>query len=164
MKSDFLEFSRYNDDKLTYLIFVSKYFYIDVPNALYDNIFNYKYDVIRNDLGFYPQFHYLEKMTGDTIDDYTISQYDAVCCAAEIDDGKTVKQFKYGKLITDFEWAFHNHRNNETIKYPVSSQSPFAGENTIIKNGYYDVSFNYSLTDGTTHNCTLNSAFRIKNI
>jgi hypothetical protein len=173
MAPDFLEFARYTDYTdndgnkqrlMSYLIFVSKKFFIDAPKKLYDNEYGYKYNIIRNDLGFYPQFHYLEKMDGNSIDNYTINSYEAVCCAAELNNGYKVEDFRYGHMITEAEWTFFNHLTNETIKHPETSRRPFAAKssNDIMNPGYYDVVFKYSLTDGTTNECRLDSAFRIK--
>ena len=170
MYNDFLEFAKYDytdpeNPQITYLIFVSKKFYADVPNSLFDNVFYYTFNIIRNDLGFYPQFHYLEKMDGNSIDDYTINQYEAVCCAAEINNGKSVEPFRYGHLINDSEWTFNNVITGDSLMHPVSSRMPFIAKTTTpIKDGYYDVSFKYSLTNGVTNECRLNSAFRIKSI
>lgn len=166
MKDDFLEFAKYDDTgQMTYLIFVSKKFYTDVPNAIYNNKFNYKFNIIRNDLGFYPQFHYLEKMNGNSIDDYTINQYEAVCCAVEINNGNAIEDFRYGHLINDAEWTFYNPVTVETIQLPFSSRTPFVAKSKPqINDGYYDVSFKYSLTNGVANECRLDSAFRIKSI
>jgi hypothetical protein len=47
----------------------------------------------------------------------------------------------------------------------MSSQKPFVAtdETKILSNGYYDVSFKYSLSNGLFNEYKLNSAFRIKN-
>lgn len=176
MSEDYMEFARYEyqdgkpviDDngkpRMNYLIFVSNKFYAELPNAIHNNVYGYKYNIIRNDLGFYPQFHYLEKMDGNTIDKYTVSPYEAVCCAAEINNGYDVEEFRYGHLIQEAEWSFFNHLTNETITHNATSRVPFAikSEYDAMKPGYYDVTFKYSLTNGITDECTLNSAFRIK--
>ena len=175
MQENFLEFARYSyttdengnkvPEHITYLIFVSKKFYAQVPEAIYTNKFNYSFNIIRNDLGFYPQFHILEKMDGNNIEDYTINQYEAVCCAAEINNGKLVEDYRYSHMINESEWSFYNPVTVETIELPVSSRVPFvAKSDSIMHDGYYDVSFKYSLTNGTTNECRLDSAFRIKSI
>lgn len=160
MDNDFLEFDRYDDTgKITYMIFVSKYFYADVPQ----DIINKKFNMIRNDLGFYPQFHNLLLMNGNDISNYTVSQYDAVCCAAEVTTSKGVERFKYGHLIDTAEWSFINATDNSIVYHPTTSRVPFiATQNSAIPSGYYDISFRYSLTNGITDECKLNSGFRIK--
>lgn len=166
MRDNFLEFAKYDTEgNMTYLIFVSKKFYADVPAAIYGNKFNYKFNIIRNDLGFYPQFHYLEKMNGDSIDDYTVNQYEAICCAAEINNGKLVEDFRYGHMIDTAEWSFINSATVENIQLPFSSRTPFiAKSKPQMNDGYYDVSFKYSLTNGVIDECRLDAAFRIKSI
>lgn len=169
MSEDFLEFAKYdytdnNNPKLKYLIYVSKQFYAKLPKVILQNKYKHKYDIIRNDLGFYPQFHYLEQMTGDSIDKYTISQYEAVCCAAEINTGNSIEEFRYGKLISESEWTFTNTVTGKTIEYPASSLQPFVADKSILDTGYYDIKFKYSLTNGITNEYKLNSAFRIKNV
>lgn len=166
MRNDFLEFAKYDDEgNMTYLIYVSKKFYADVPATVYENKYNYKLNIIRDDLGFYPQFHYLEKMDGNSIDDYTVNQYEAICCAAEINNGKLVEDFRYGHMIDTAEWSFNNSATVENIQLPFSSRTPFIAKSVPQMNdGYYDVSFKYSLSNGVIDECRLNSAFRIKSI
>lgn len=178
MMRDFLEYIKYEYDedgnivtdsygnpKITYIVFISKRFYQDVPETLYNNVYKYKYNIIRNDLCFYPQFHYLEKMDGASIDNYTISQYDAICCAVEINNGNKIEPLRYGHMIDTAEWTFTNNTDNSIVFHPSSSQQPFVANNSkkAITPGYYNISFKYSLTNGVTNECKLNSAFRIKN-
>lgn len=168
MRPDFLEFARYktnaNGSKImTYLIFVSRKFYGEVPNEIYENRFYFTYNIIRNDLGFYPQFHRLELVDGLQAADYTVAPYEALCCAAEINDGDSIKPFRYGHMIADAEWSFVNSATGETIMYPASSRQPFiAKEDNPLRSGYYDVIFKYSLSNGVTDECRLNSAFMIR--
>lgn len=156
---DYLKFTKCDEnDSLTYLIYVSKHFYADMPEGIA------QYNIIRNDLGFYPQFHELTRMHGDSIDAYTISQYDAICCAAEINDGKTIKDFKYGHILNNVEWEFTNVTFNETIQHPASSVQPFIANDTNkpLRKGTYGIKFNYSLTNGFTKTCELTRAFKVK--
>lgn len=171
---DYLEFAKYeyvmneNGDVIekipTYLIFVSKKFYANTPNEIFDNVFKYKYNIIRNDLGFYPQFHYGEKINGNNINDYTLTPFDAICCAAEINNEKNVEEFRYGHLINSAEWTFINSSNGEKVLHPSSSRKPFIANNikSALQPGYYDISFKYSLSNGIVSECIANSAFRIK--
>ena len=68
-------------------------------------------------------------------------------------------------MIDTAEWTFTNNTDNTIVFHPSSSQQPFVANNSIkaITPGYYNISFKYSLTNGVTNECTLNSAFRIKN-
>ena len=146
-------------NNINYLIFVSKRFYADTPNLG-------SYTPIRNDLVFYPQFHELELIKGDSIDDYMINNYDAICCAAEINTVNGVEAFKYGYELSErrLEWQFINASTGESFNHPTSSVQPFISKNdgTLLPPGYYDISFKYSLTDGVEHECKLNSAFIVK--
>lgn len=190
MNDNYLEFGKYDIvningeeiKKLKYLIFVSKKFFDaklvessqDTDDIIYkiDKRYNHAYKIIRDDLSFFPQFHYLEKMgvLKDnekilTTDHFSLMPYEAFCCAVEINDGNTTKDFKHGLKIEDAEWTIENQSdiNSEVIKYPISIQSPFIVniKNQKLKPGYYNISFKYSLSDGVTNEYSLNSAFRI---
>jgi hypothetical protein len=158
---NYLEFQRKDGDTLKYLVFVSKYFYEPIPEHVYKHP---EYKIIRNDLSFYPQFHKLVKMSGYVEDNYTVSQYEAVCCAQQISvTDKNVIPLRYGNDITECEWIFTNSSNADITYHPVSSRKPFVvKDDGLIKPGYYDICFNYSLANGVKNTCKLNSAFRIK--
>lgn len=173
MQDDYLEFNKKKvdttkpvyttiDDKINYLIFVSKRFYAVAPAR--DDLKQYK--VIRDDLVFYPQFHELELIKGDSIDDYMINDYDAICCAAEINTVNGVETFKYGHQLSKrgLEWHFINASTGESFNHPTSSVQPFISktDGNLLPPGYYDISFKYSLTNGVEHECKLNSAFIVK--
>lgn len=174
--TDYLEFIKYEvdedgniTDKPTYLVYVSKRFYGELPT---ENVNLDQYDIIRNDLSFYPQFHELIPLNNGCCkpiseNDFTISQYDALCAAVEINVTPTLKdQFRYGHLIDNAEWIFKNVSMDKENYYPTSSRMPFIiGENKkSLKPGYYDIIFNYSLSDGIERTISSNSAFRVKYI
>ena len=164
MNKEFLEFDKYNDNgDLTYTIWVSKKFYARIPKFLIDD----KYNIIRNSLGFYPQFHKLVPLKGNNINNYTVNQFEALCCAAEIQTSNKNKPipFRYGHLITDFEWSFRNASTNEIFNHQASVRQPFiADKNKLLPDGYYDVIFKYKLVDSNEKTLILNSAFRKKSI
>lgn len=150
-----------DESKVNYLICVSKHFHQDIPDGIIG-----RYNVIRNDLGFYPQFHTLERMAGNTINDYTISQYDAICVIPEIHrGGNTYERFKYGHLIQNAEWDFINSSRNIHNTHIVSSQQPIisTNENRIMEDGFYDIVFRYRISNEDKV-LRLNSAFRKKTI
>ena len=95
-------------------------------------------------MGFYPQFHKLELLGGNNIEDYTISQYDAICCAVEINNGNKIEPFRYGHMINTAEWTFTNDTDNTIVFHPSSSQQPFVANTSkkAITPGYYNISFN----------------------
>jgi hypothetical protein len=165
MNNDFLEFDKTDENgNLTYTIWVSKYFNAKVPEKIIAD----KYNIIRNSLGFYPQFHKLIALDGTMLNDYTINQYEAVCCAAEIRNTsrKEPIPFRYGHLIEDAEWTFVNSSTHEKFEHDASVQTPFIASktNTGLPDGYYDVIFRYKLVDSEPRELILNSAFRKKSI
>ena len=161
LMSDFLIFYKYDEDgNVKNVIGISKRFNV-VPNK---NLKKYK--IIKDHLGYFPQFHTLERLCGDTIDDYTITQYDAVCVVPEIHKyGNTYERFRYGNLIDDVEWQFINKSDNIVIDYPESSVLPHLSSNDgqITSDGFYDVVFRYKL-GGEQKELRLDSAFRKKSI
>ena len=170
--NDWLEYAKYEnpgteDERLTYLIYISKKFFKEEPRIIFENKYGYNYKVIRNDLGFFPQFHYLEKMQkSNNIEEFSFEPYEAFCCAVELTDGKTTKDFKYGYKIKESEWSLQNKSmfTNNIIKYPFSSQSPFIVSDNIqtMSPGYYDLTFRYSLNKEKTNEKTIKSSFIIK--
>lgn len=158
----YIEHHKDNNPNLNgYITFISKHYFTPEPIGLS------QFNVIKNELVFYPQFHRLERIGGDTIDDYTIKPYEALCCAVEISKNgdSSIEEFRYGHLINSSEWSFFNNLTNETnsLHKDISSQQPFiAGNSNVLKPGYYDITFKYSLKDGSTHEYKLDSAFRIK--
>ena len=69
-------------------------------------------------------------------------------------------------MIDDCEWTFTNNTNIETIYHPASTRLPFIADSnkSLLKPGYYDITFKYNLSDGIIHECSLKSAFRITNV
>lgn len=166
----FLEFHKYKLDEdgnktdiISNIIFVSKRFYEPVPEYVLN-----QYDVIRNDLGFYPQFHKLVKLDGNSIEDYTISQYDAICCAAEVQNSnyEQPKPIRYSNMMNSVEWSFINCTTDDIVEFPASSRQPFIAMETddYIPDGFYDIVFNCSMSDGSVKTYKVDSAFRKKSI
>ena len=163
MNDNFLEFFKYDKEgNIINLIYISKHFYEEIPAEIATQK-RFNFNITRNELGFYPQFHYLELMNGDKLEDYTVSQYEAVCCSAEINHGRKNERFRYSHMIDEAEWNFYNPATLETVNHPSSSRVPFAAsDKTTLSPGYYDISFKYSLTNGVKDECRRDSAFRIK--
>ena len=163
MGKSYLEFTRVIDGKLAYLIYVSKNFFAELPWMIAIKKFN----IIRNTLSFYPQFHYLKKIDGQSLDDYTISQYDALCCGAEVvvSNRSESTKFKYGHMISDVEWCFRNSTTLDKIDHTASVRQPFIAEmnDKSIDDGYYDIIFKYKLYD-KTNELIIDSAFLKKSI
>lgn len=158
----YLLFDRTGEDgSVRYIIAVSKRFNESTPDGVIGH-----YKVIRNDLGFYPQFHTLERIGGNTIEDYTISQYDALCVIPEIHKwGNTYERFRYGHLIESSEWEFVNRSQNLVTTHPSSARVPFISSNNgkILDDGFYDIVFRYRM-GGDDRELRLDSAFRKKTV
>lgn len=185
MDDDFIELDRreiiYNPDgsialnedgsvkygPITYTIWISKKFNAKTPEKLYNNIRDTKYNVIKDSLSFYPQFHNIVPLNGNNLSDYTINQYEALCCAAEINDGRNIIPFRYGHLIEDAEWTFENSTTLKSFEHTASVRQPFIASNKNyeeLPDGYYDVVFKYKLVDTEQRELRLSSAFRKKSI
>ena len=183
----FLEFVRYDDNnKPKYLVYVSNKFYLDtndgifkfddgdISNNLALDLFLHdtqtillkpmgiSIDLIRNDLGFYPQFHELQIIGGGTPKGYEIKQYEAICCAAEIENGGRTEKFRYANDLDDVEWTFISNKN--VIEHPSSSNEPFIADTNkkLLDTGFYGVEFKYCL-NGKKYTHKLDSAFRVVN-
>lgn len=160
MSRGFLEFYKKNESgEISYLIYVSKKFYGKLPLEI--ELKNY--NIIRNELVFYPQFHEIVPMNGNKIEDYTVNQYEAICCGVEIKNSKNnVIPFRYGHLISSTEWSFINSSTLKEIKHPMSVRQPFVANDNYnyLADGYYDIKFKYSLINGKERELILNSGFR----
>jgi hypothetical protein len=111
--------------------------------------------IYRDDYIFIPEFHELQEIKGDKLEDYTISQYDALCVIPEL---------PYGKKIDSFYWEFINKSTSEVISLN-NIKEPFIANNhgNYLTPGYYDVKFNFKLNkDDVINTAELNSAFLIK--
>jgi hypothetical protein len=158
----YLLFNKYDEDgNVKFVVGVSKYFNALMPDGLAGN-----YPVIKNDLGFFPQFHKIERIGGNTIEDYTVTQYDALCVIPEIHKyGNTYERFRYGHLIEGAEWEFINRSQDITTTHPASARVPFIASNDgrIMKDGFYDIVFRYRIA-GEQKELRLDSAFRKKTV
>lgn len=169
LSNGYLEFERVNNDSIQYLIYVSKKFYEITPPELTNT--DSLYEVIRNDLGFYPQFHKLQLLDGNTIEGYTINQYEAICCIpVSINKNKSI-EFKYGHNISAFEWEFKNNSllKDNVIKHPGSSQQPFIAKSrkSELDPGFYGITFKYKLSDDNSdkyNEINIASAFKMIHI
>lgn len=113
-------------------------------------------DYIRDDYVFYPEFHHLEKVKTNTIEDYTFSQKDILI---------VIPNSNYFKYIDEPEWTFENastiHKKSP-LKFK-SIKTPFIANNKyeLLDKGFYNIKLKY-LLDDTLQESSLNSAFIIK--
>ena len=149
-------------DDVKYYVFVSKSYdfvldpeYISLINRL--NPDKSQPVIIRNDQVFIPQFHYLEPISSDTLDDFKIARDETICVVPDIN---------FLERISSYEWVFRNASRLEDIKLD-SIKEPivaYTDKRKPLDTGYYDAIFRYKLVDRpdgdeTIHEVMLKSAF-----
>lgn len=110
---------------------------------------------------YFPEFHYLQELEGNTINDYTVYDNDAICAVPFI-SGDRSNSLKYGKIIEPVEWIFENITTGKTIKIDRSIREPYITNGRLEKEldyGYYNIIFNYIL-GSKLKTIKLDSAFR----
>lgn len=141
-----------------YIICVSKKFGFDAE--LIDGKYD-RYTMFKKEYIYIPEFHYLQPLADCddvknlTIDDYTISQNEALCVIPEICYGLTLDNDK-------FEWEFQNSSTGEVIKLKNSIKEPFIANTSksFLTPGYYNIVFRYKWGDEIKEVAT-KSAFRV---
>jgi hypothetical protein len=113
-------------------------------------------DYIRDDYVFYPEFHYLEEVKVNTIDDCTFNQNDVLM---------VIPDSNYFKYLDKPEWIFENASTDykkESLKFN-SIKTPLIANNKykLLDKGFYNIKLNY-LLDNDLQEVSLNSAFVIK--
>lgn len=111
--------------------------------------------VLRSDLSYFPQDHYMEPLDRSTKEGLTVYSNEALC---------VVPNMKYLRHLSEYEWVFYNASTLEEIKLP-SIKEPFIAptdeKQQVLKPGYYDIKFRYKLSSDTNHynEVSLSSAF-----
>lgn len=145
--------------KIKYTICISKTFgfkpSVDVGmNNIYENIKRNKL-LYKEDYIFVPEFHELVPLEGEDIIDYTVTDEDTLC---------VIPNISYGKNISDFDWEFINvsKPTSEPIKLKYIKEPFIANiDKRPLESGYYDIKFNYRLTnEDKINSIVLNSAFK----
>ena len=98
--------------------------------------------MIRNDVGFFPENHYLVPIEGDKIEDYIVGRNEALCVIPELN---------YSRLSSnDCEWIFTNMSTGKEIRLR-SVKNPIIAEKAsrFLDPGYYKVTFRYKLGNNT---------------
>lgn len=117
--------------------------------------------IYREDYIFVPEFHKLVELGPaddkrlPTINDYTITDEDAIC---------VIPSLPHGKYIDKYDWEFINvsKPNKESTKLNYIKE-PFITDNnkSPLDPGYYNIKFNYRLTnENKINSVVLDSAFR----
>ena len=139
-----------------YLIFISKKYGEgnDLPQAVISMLAG---RTIRDDMGYYPQFHTMTPLGGDDLSGYTIDDSSALSFVPEI---------LWGREIEDCEWIFRNVTRDPhgpgihmgSLRETISGSGSEAAR---LESGYYDIEFRFRLAgEGSTHTVKLASAFR----
>ena len=160
---------------------VSKYYLMCLAKT-FDKTFSgsvSKGKIYRNDRIFYPPYHDLVEIcetpkdgTEPTLDDFTISQTDAICIIPTIDNG-SVKGYEneYSRPLrytlndgTSTNWTFYNVSEDSTSVVPPYAQPVISDKyNKALEKGYYNIQFDYKLsTNGPVHTIKRNSTIRVK--
>lgn len=99
--------------------------------------------ILRNELAYIPQSHYMEPLDRSTIKGLTVKPNEALA---------VVPNIKFLRHIDEYEWIFHNASTLEDITLP-SIKEPFIAStdenNPRLKPGYYDIKFRYKLASET---------------
>ena len=101
-----------------------------------------RYSMIRNDVGFFPENHYLVPIEGDKLEDYIIGRNEALCVIPELN---------YSRLSSnDYEWIFTNMSTGReiqlrSVKNPIIAKK----DSKFLDPGYYKVTFRYKLGNNT---------------
>jgi hypothetical protein len=114
----------------------------------------------REDYIFVPEFHKLVEIDNERygrmedIEYYKITDNDALCVVPEL---------AYGKCIAEYDWEFVNASRplDEPIKLAYVKEPFVTGDKKTLDPGYYNIRFNYRLTNEDKINTIeLNSAFK----
>lgn len=163
-KNDYILNSYYHilfkqvDELTCYTICISKQFWLD-PKIQIAN-FEKKYNryIYRNDYGFFPEFHYIEELNYDNLDN---------CTMEDTETFVVIPELPYGLKINDWTWEFKNVSYDTSIQLP-DVYGPFINDTKFdkLKKGYYDITFKCSVAshDGgeIVHTITRESAFKKK--
>lgn len=144
-----------------YTVCVSKEFDFD-PSEWLDNASDSpKAKLYKNSYEYFPEFHYLEPLGGDSLDDYTVHDNDAICAIPYI-AGDQTKTLKFGEYIEPYEWTIENTTTGQIINLPGSIREPYITDGSLSKTldpGYYNIRFRYKLGSNIKE-LKLLSAFR----
>lgn len=147
------------DENTRYTICVSKYFWFNpkIQIANFENKYNHY--IYRNDYGFFPEFHYIEEMNYDSLENCTLGSTETIVVIPEL---------PYGLKIKDWTWQFKNASRGTVIELP-DVRGPLINDTARaqLQTGYYDIVFRCSVAnddndENIIHEITKESAFRKK--
>ena len=132
-------------DNIKYTVCVSKSF--DFKPASIHNFDIYKPFIVRNDYGYFPEFHYIMEIDGEEEKDFYIYD-DAVIVKSEL---------PWGLEIDGYDWEFYNASTGESFE-GRNLQSPMVSTGVSLSKGYYDIIFRYKIGE-EIQELRLDSAF-----
>ena len=132
-------------DNIKYTVCVSKSF--DFKPASIHNFDIYKPFIVRNDYGYFPEFHYIMEIDGEEEKDFYIYD-DAVIVKSEL---------PWGLEIDGYDWEFYNASTGESFE-GRNLQSPMVSAGVSLSKGYYDIIFRYKIGE-EIQELRLDSAF-----
>jgi hypothetical protein len=148
-----------------YTICVSKIFGFNSTQninikLLYEKLVDQMGLLYREDYIFVPEFHKLVEIDNErhgrmeNLEYYKITDNDALCVVPEL---------AYGKCIAEYDWEFVNASRpfEEPVKLAYVKEPFITGDGSPLTPGYYNIRFNYRLTNEKKINTIeLNSAFK----
>jgi hypothetical protein len=148
-----------------YTICVSKIFGFHATQnvnvkLIYENLVHKFGLLYREDYIFIPEFHKLVEIDNErhgrmeNLEYYKITDNDALCVVPEL---------AYGKCIAEYDWEFVNASKplEESVKLAYVKEPFITGDKKALDPGYYNIRFNYRLTNEEKINTIeLNSAFK----
>ena len=104
-----------------------------------------------NEYRYFPEYHHLEELVGETAEDFEITDLDTIAIVPEM---------RFAKRIEDPQWTFINRSTNQHYEFsPVYEPFFSTNDNTLLPKGYYDVIFKFKLGD-EVHEVKYESVFR----
>lgn len=134
-------------DEVVYTICISKAF-----GFIIDDEEKSKWEVKKEDYIYVPEYHHLEELSGEKIEDYVIYDSDAIC---------VVPNLNYGKKLEDVQWRFINvSKLKDNVIEGVPVREPFITNDNgfVLDKGYYNIELQYKVGK-IVNKVTLESAF-----
>lgn len=174
-ENNYIVFSFYRTNNSNPILgFDMQYFFnTDLYQILKSHDINYKDEKIiyRNDYGYFPEFHELipfgeyNGARSEYEDDYVIKDNDVLCIIPCIDYQNKTIPFKYSSYMSEMStWAFKNTVTGKEYKFNHIQQPYILGDDDELESGYYNIEFNYKMTNPTIdiHQLKYGSVFRKK--
>lgn len=136
-----------------YIIGFSKKFEHKLDSSDIISISNSKFRIYRSEYKYIPCFHILQKIDGYDINNYIITNDDALC---------VIPNISFGRFIDKYTWEFVNVSNPDINPINIDTKEPFISHKDYmyLQPGYYDIIFKYNLIgDDKINTIRMDSAF-----